>query len=411
MTCCTPATLVALIITGTLIVALLCRSCSVPLAEIPDETWIVATPSSASRTFMLVRHAESEARRSTRSRRCCQGAVQWLSAAVWSFVAFGITVAAVDPRRCGRYLGLRFRRSAANGDHPRANAREARLRDRLRWRGQAWFVRVIVLGQWVCAGVARGSAGQLNQQLSTMCRPNLALRIQMMADHHVGLDQSWCACSNAWPPSPSSSPCRCWCGAGCRRASAGYLPLAIRVRHPIGDLPLMCLQCRRDSRVDDGHGPNGSDDPDPDCRAGPLVPAGHAQHDLSPTTHGGGRLPLRLPPAPSSTRSAACDLRPVPGADEFCRARRTKAGASCTCNGWGCVSARRPSAMTLALRIESAAFAALPRRCGRCSVRAGHAVLARLCTRPSSARWKSGTRKARRSSAITELVCLGEEFA
>ncbi|MEX3630444.1 MAG: YhfC family glutamic-type intramembrane protease [Burkholderia sp.] len=160
------------------------------------------------------------------------GAVQWLSQPV-VFVAFGIAVAAVIEEAV-RYLGLRFverRYGASSGD-----ARG--LGYGIGFGGaQAWFVGVIVLGQWVWL-VWLAQRGQLNQQLSTM-PPDLVLRIQMilitMSASTIVVRVLECLAAFTFQLAMSVLV---WRGVQARKR--WILPLAI-VLHPIGDLPLMAF--------------------------------------------------------------------------------------------------------------------------------------------------------------------------
>jgi uncharacterized membrane protein YhfC len=100
-------------------------------------------------------------------------AMQWFAKPA-AFLAFSMATAALF-EEVGRYLGMRVlaRRYGGSAGDSRG------LGHGIGYGGaQAWFVGVLVLGQWVyLAWLA--NRGQLNEQLATM-PANLALRIQVM---------------------------------------------------------------------------------------------------------------------------------------------------------------------------------------------------------------------------------------
>ncbi len=150
-----------------------------------------------------------------------------------AYLAFSVIVPAVF-EEAGRYLGLRFverRYGESTGD-----ARG--LGYGVGFGGaQAWFVGVIVLGQWVWL-VWLAQRGQLNAELSTM-PPDLALRIQMMlvtmSAPTVAVRVLECVAAFAFQLAMSVIVWR-----GVRARKVWILPLAI-VLHPLYDLPLMAF--------------------------------------------------------------------------------------------------------------------------------------------------------------------------
>ncbi|WP_246794986.1 YhfC family glutamic-type intramembrane protease [Burkholderia perseverans] len=150
-----------------------------------------------------------------------------------AFVAFG-TIAAAVFEEAGRYLGMRFveRRYGASPGDGRG------LGYGIGFGGaQAWFVGVIVLGQWTWL-VWLAQRGQLNEQLATM-PTDLALRIQMMlvtmSVPSIGVRVFECIAAFTFQLAMSVIV---WRGVQARKR--WILPLAI-VLHPIGDLPLIAF--------------------------------------------------------------------------------------------------------------------------------------------------------------------------
>ncbi|MBN3726349.1 YhfC family glutamic-type intramembrane protease [Burkholderia sp. Ac-20379] len=149
------------------------------------------------------------------------------------FAAFGLIAPAVI-EEAGRYLGLRFveRRYGASLGDGRGFGYGVGFGG-----AQAWYVGVVVLGQWVWL-VWLAQRGQLNAQLSTM-PPDLALRIQMMlvtmSASTVGVRVLECIAMFTFQVAMSVLVWR-----GVRARKAWILPLAI-VLHPLADLPLIAF--------------------------------------------------------------------------------------------------------------------------------------------------------------------------
>jgi uncharacterized membrane protein YhfC len=155
-------------------------------------------------------------------------AIQWFAKPV-AFLVFSTVTAALF-EEVGRYLGMRVlaRRYGDSAGDSRG------LGHGVGYGGaQAWFVGVLVLGQWVYLGWL-ANRGQLNEQLATM-PADLALRIQVMlatiSVQSIGVMVLERVAAFAFQVLLSVLMWR-----GVRARKQWILP-ALIVVHPLGDLP------------------------------------------------------------------------------------------------------------------------------------------------------------------------------